>query len=58
MTGKTSAPNHRRRDRPNSTGLGLQNRFSTNDSLEPVPEKCGRFSDKNMLKLKGIEHFR
>ena len=26
--------------------------------LEHVPEKCGRFSDKNMLKLKGIEHFR
>ena len=26
--------------------------------LEPVPEKCGRFSDKNRLKIKGIEHFR
>ena len=26
--------------------------------LEPVPEKCGRFSDKDILKIKGIEHFR
>ena len=26
--------------------------------LEPVPEKCGRFSDKDRLKSKGIEHFR
>ena len=23
--------------------------------LEPVPEKCGRFPDKNRLKLKGLE---
>ena len=27
-------------------------------ALEHVPEKCGRFSDKDMFKLKGIEHFR
>ena len=26
--------------------------------LEPVPEKCGRFSDKDRLESKGIEHFR
>ena len=26
--------------------------------LEHVPEKCGRFSDKDMLKIKGIEYFR
>ena len=24
-------------------------------ALEPVPEKCGRFSDKDRLKTKGIE---
>ena len=27
-------------------------------ALEHVPEKCGRFSDKNRLEIKGIEHFR
>ena len=26
--------------------------------LEPVPEKCGRFSNKDKLTSKGIEHFR
>ena len=26
--------------------------------LEPVPENCGRFSDKDRLKINGIEHFR
>ncbi len=25
--------------------------------LEHVPEKCVRFSDKNMLNIKEIEHF-
>ena len=26
--------------------------------LEHVPEKCGRFSDKDRLEIKGLEHFR
>ena len=30
----------------------------SNPLLEHVPEKCGRFSDKDRLKSKGIEHFR
>ena len=33
-------------------------RSAIQNKLEPVPEKCGRFSDKNRLKIKGIEHFR
>ena len=28
------------------------------DTLEPVPEKCGRFSDQDRLTIKGLEHFR
>ena len=38
----------------------LDDRLADNlsfDRLEHVPEKCGRFSDKDMLKIKGIEHF-
>ena len=28
------------------------------NALEPVPEKCGRFSDQDRLRIKGLEHFR
>ena len=32
--------------------------LATPSAVEHVPEKCGRFSDKDRLKIKGIEHFR
>ena len=36
-----------------------QKPYSKSDRLlEPVPENCGRFSDKDRLTSKGIEHVR
>ena len=39
-------------------GLGGPGALQERRAPTPVPEKCGRFSDKDRLEIKEIEHFR